>query len=292
LRGARDFGGVHRFAAFGLCATLAGWSWWSAQASGYAGLPVNTLGQITGDLILMGLVAPMARRDLSRDRGAESMTAGPSPLGALARAAHRIQLLDVRLCLPQLTAAAAARHPVPRQSSGSSPTSRDSVLAAADHSLQFALSSAIANDACVEILLPDPEESAGLDFVQRFGVLPAHYRGALSQFVKDLDALSAAAESGRLDVRLYAEPSSVSLVRCDQRIWMSLHPEGPADASDYLTLDQAGENTQVLQAYFNRLYTTARPARQTRGDPSDPDADPGIACAAATAGTAVADRGR
>src|SRR5436305_7557789 len=102
----------------------------------------------------MGLVAPLARRDRARDRGTEPAAAAPSPLGALARAAHRIQLLDVRLCFPQLAAAPRAGELQPSQSSS---VSRDGAAAAASSSssLQVALSSAIANDACVEILLPD-----------------------------------------------------------------------------------------------------------------------------------------
>ena len=119
----------------------------------------------------------------------------------------------------------------------------------------------------MEILLPDPEESAGLDLAHRLGIRPALYRGALSRLVEDLDALSAGTESGRLDLRLYAEPSSVSLVRCDQQVWVSLHPEGAPEAIDYLVLDQAGENTQVVQSYFNRLYATARSPKRTRDGP-------------------------
>lgn len=283
LHRVRAFGRVHRFTVFGLCVTLTGWSWWSAQASGYAGLPVNTLGQITGDLILMGLVAPLARRDRARDRDTGAPAAAPSPLGALARAAHRIQLLDVRLCLPQL--AAAPRGGESSQSSESSGASRDGAATALDRSLQLALSSAIANDACVEILLPDPEESAGLDLAQRLGIRPALYRGALSRLVQDLDALSAETESGRLDLRLYAEPSSVSLVRCDQRIWVSLYPEGAPESFDYLVLDQGGENTQVVQSYFNRLYATARSPKQTRDGPLDhPPDSRGAAAIGALAG--------
>ena len=122
---------------FGVCVAAAAWSWWQAQIGGYAGLPVNTLGQILGDLLLMGLVAPLAKlRWPAAERGRRS---NPPILDTLARARHRIQVLDVRMCLPEFTQGTAGR---PAVSSG----------------VARALESALGNDACVEVLLPDHPE--------------------------------------------------------------------------------------------------------------------------------------
>lgn len=39
-------------------ATALGLIWWSAQTTDYAGLPINALGQVVGDLLMMGMALP------------------------------------------------------------------------------------------------------------------------------------------------------------------------------------------------------------------------------------------
>jgi len=74
----RDHGGVHRlltrlrygrrWTAMVACLGFAGWLWWNAQADHYAGLSINTVGQLLGDLLTAGLTAPMTRRYRTRRR--------------------------------------------------------------------------------------------------------------------------------------------------------------------------------------------------------------------------------
>jgi hypothetical protein len=56
----------------------------------------------------------------------------------------------------------------------------------------------------------------------------------------------------------------VSVVRCDGRIWASLHPGKPT-ATAYLALDRGCENARTLQAYFDRLHAAARLAGREPG---------------------------
>lgn len=260
----------YRFALFVLCAALTGWSWWTARASGYVGLPVNTLGQIIGDLLLMGLIAPLARRDWI-GRG----TADPdvrTPTAALVTALH-IQLLDVGFCLPQLA--------------GSSPYRTGAALTGGQQrGIVDLLRTALENDARVEILLPDPDKSAGLDTARRFGIKPDHYRKTLIHLLDELGAVSGAFDPGGLDVRLYAEPTHISVIRCDGRIWTSLHLDGSSSAPAYLTLDQGSENARALQSYLNRLYATARPLSAVLGGTPDETCETTYArlCAGSRAG--------
>ena len=214
-----------RIAMFGLCLSLLGWTWWDARAGGYAGLAVNTLGQIIGDVLLMGLVAPVGIRLRRRAR-----TRGPALTDAIARAKHRVQLLDLDVCL----------HPA----------------------LPRAVRAALANDACVEILLPEPGAPG----------VPEGYPGRLRDLLDRLDALrrsggeaAASGRSGRLDIRLYRGPAAVSIVRCDGRIWASLHPDGPT-GSAYLALDADCANARALRAHFDRLHAEGLPPARAAPD--------------------------
>lgn len=206
-----------RIALFGLCLTLLGWTWWDARAGGYAGLAVNTLGQIIGDVLLMGLVAPVGIRRRRRVRGRD-----PALMDVIARAGHRIQLLDLEVCL----------HPA----------------------LPRTLAAALANDACVEILLPEPDAPG----------VPEGYAERLRGLLEDFNALrpasagASAQRSGRLEVRLYRGPAAVSIVRCDGRIWASLHPDRPT-GSAYLALDQDCANARALRDHFDRLHAESLP---------------------------------
>ena len=237
---------VRRTLIFGVCVVAAAWSWWQARIGGYAGLPVNTLGQILGDLLLMGLVAPLANlRWPAAERGRRPT---PPILDALARAKHRIQLLDVRMCLPEFTQSAAG--PCAAGSSG----------------VARALESALGNDVCVEVLLPDPDAPVCTTTARKLGVAPETYRTSLRCLVDDLAALPGQSLSGRLDVRVYTEHVSVSMIRCDEHFWAALDPQGTT-TTPYLALEHGGQNAKDLQSYFDRLRasarTTPRPRRAT-----------------------------
>lgn len=217
-----------RIALFGLCVSLLGWTWWDARAGGYAGLAVNTLGQIIGDVLLMGLVAPIGLRRRRRMR-----TSDPALMGVIARAKHRVQLLDLAVCL----------HPA----------------------LPRAVAAALANDACVEILLPVPDTPG----------VPDDYRDRLPVLLDALRALrrsggdaAGPGRSGRLDVRLYRGPAAVSIVRCDGRIWASLHPDRPS-GSAYLALDRDCANARALRAHFDRLHAEGLPPARAAPGPAD-----------------------
>jgi len=227
-----------RIGLFGLCLSLFGWTWWDARAGGYAGLAVDTLGQIIGDVLLMGLVAPIGIRLRRRAR-----TRDPALMDVIARARHRVQLLDLAVCF----------HPA----------------------LPRAVGAALANDACVEILLPEPDAPGVPDGY------PEHLRDLLDR----LDALrrsggdaAASGRSGRLDVRLYRGPAAVSIVRCDARIWASLHPDRPT-GSAYLALDRDCANARALRAHFDRLHAQGLPPAR---------AAPGLCAGSSSAGLSSA----
>lgn len=233
---------LYRFAAFGLCAALTGWSWWTAQANGYVGLPVNTLGQIIGDLLLMGLIAPLARRDWTGGSAPEP-DVDPTP-AALVKAAH-IQLLDLEFCFPDLA--------------GESPSPADTGAPGRRDTIVDALRTALENNARIELLLPDPNTPAGLDAAHRLGIEPDFYRKALNRLLVDLDIASRAVDAGMLELRLYAEPTHISVIRCDGWIWTALHVGGSSRApAAYLVLDQGSANARALLSYVNRLYAAAR----------------------------------
>lgn len=65
-----------RWAAMLACLVLTGWLCWDARTDHYAGLPINTAGQILGDLLTAGLVAPIAYRRRSRPSGSHRSEAG------------------------------------------------------------------------------------------------------------------------------------------------------------------------------------------------------------------------
>jgi hypothetical protein len=52
-----------------VCSGITGWLWWNAQADHYTGLPINAIGQVFGDLLTAGLIAPMVYRPRNGARG-------------------------------------------------------------------------------------------------------------------------------------------------------------------------------------------------------------------------------
>jgi hypothetical protein len=64
------------------CLVLTACLWWDAQVDHYTGLPINTIGQILGDLLTAGLVAPLVYRRkslLPRPRLRETIARVNSP---------------------------------------------------------------------------------------------------------------------------------------------------------------------------------------------------------------------
>jgi hypothetical protein len=240
----RTNGGPRR-PAFVLCVALAAWTWWSAQADGYTGLSINILGQITGDVLLMGLIAPLAGRarpECTAERG-EAF-----PAGAPAAARRRVQLLDPRICLPRICAGGRA-------------------------SLVHELRTALENDTSVEILLPDPGAPASRAAARRLGLEPRVYVRCLEGLLEELFAACANAPAGQFGLRLYTDPVDLCFVRCDERIWASLTPEGDAASPEYFALDRRCAAARLLQSYFKRLYVGAGPRTTTGGRPNTTCAD-------------------
>lgn len=213
-----------------LCLVLTGWLLLDAKHDRYSGLPVNTLGQVLGDLLLMGLAAPVVdrRKRLRRRSPMNDLFL----LDRLAKAKHRIQLLDVRLY------ATVAGPP----------------LAGPPSELARALAQALDNDALVEILMPDPETPVA-DAARR----------AVESLLVELRLLAETAVLGRLDVRLYSVPTTISMVRCDQDVWARLHPEGSPRVGSALAIDARSDNARVLYEYFNQIQADARPAARAHG---------------------------
>ena len=191
----------------------------------------------------MGLVAPVGNRrragQIGRPTGIRAL------VDALSQAKHRIQLLDLQICLAQFAPSAPDR---PAFAGETCPGE-----------LARALGSALDNDVCVEILLPDPDAPSSDQAAWHLGLDPDHYRRSLRLLSADLATLPGRAHAGRLDLRLYAVPAAASIVRCDEQVWASLYQEGAPGTAVYLGLGRRSENARALQSYFNRLHATAHP---------------------------------
>lgn len=240
-------GGPRRL-AFLSCVVLTLWAWWAAQESNYAGLPVNVLAQITGDLVLMGLLAPAVR--LAGPQCGQDTGHTPSPGRSLATARHCVQLLDSPTLLRQLC------------TDGSASLVRD-------------LRAALENDIRVEILLPDPTGRAGRVAASRLGIEPGGYGRRLTRLLDELNTGLAQAQWRGLDLRLYPDPVDVCFIRCDERVWVSMHPNSPARTPDYFPLDQRCGTASLFQTYFERLRSAALPPAYGNCLPQQPTRDIG-----------------
>lgn len=238
--------GRSRRLVFLLCVLPAVWSWWAAQASGYAGLPVNMLGQIAGDLVLMGLLAPTVR--LAGPGCIQESGLGPPHTDSLATARHCVQLLDPPALLRQLV------------------TDRRASLV---HDLRAALQ----NDIRVEILLPDPAGSAGRAAARRLGLEPGGYGRRLERLLDEVGSGLAQAQWRGLDLRLYSDPVEVCFIRCDRKIWVSMHPNSRALPPDYVALNRRCGTAALFQAYFEHLHSAARPPSRSGGLAQRPTRD-------------------
>ena len=218
----RVLGGARRL-AFASCVALTAWTWWAAQASEYAGLPVNVLGQIAGDLVLMGLLAPLARR--VRPNCTDD-TAGTSTADqALAIAKDRIQLLN-----PEILGGECA-------------------------SLVQDIRAALKNHARIEVLLPDPRSLAD-DITAGPGSEPGAHDRRLEHLLEQFGAEYAQVQSRGLDLRLYSDQAGFRFIRCDERMWVSMRPSGQAPA--YVALNRGCGTAAMFRDYFDRLHYTAR----------------------------------
>ncbi|HEV2639411.1 MAG TPA: hypothetical protein VGX23_30010 [Actinocrinis sp.] len=93
LRSARSTTAL-RWSTALVCATLLALMWWDSRSDGYDGLPVNTLGQVLGDLIMMGIALPLVLPRRPREEPVECGLPAAELVEQLARATRRIQLLD------------------------------------------------------------------------------------------------------------------------------------------------------------------------------------------------------
>lgn len=232
---------IFRTATFAACLALIAWLWWDSQIAGYAGLPVNTVGQILGNVLLAGLGPLAAACRRSRARWPRSVSHSRS--ADIAAARHRVQLLDVRSSFLGIA--------------GLSPQRAQREADGRRHELLRALSSALENGARAEILLPDPEAPSTARVAVELAVAPDVYLSFLRTLLNGMALLQRAYPPDRLSLRLYAAPAAISMTRCDQRTWVYLNP--PVSTSDaYLTFDAVSANASTLQTYFNHLSAGAR----------------------------------
>ncbi|HEU5332842.1 MAG TPA: hypothetical protein VFU73_08765 [Actinocrinis sp.] len=226
------------------CLAVIGWVWWDSQADGYTGLPVNTLGQIIGDLILAALAGPVAlgyrfaRHERTRPAG--------DVVARIARARNRVQLLDVTGCL--LSWSEAPARTADRQDAD---RGRDRLVAA--------LRAALERDVAVEVLLPAPSLAQSRGVPRTLGLSPAALRDLAEGAEADLHALFDEVPAGRLEVRYSQKWPALAMLRCDDHMWVSLRPEG-LPGSPPLCLEFAARtaNARAVAAHFNDLLRSNR----------------------------------
>ena len=230
-----------RTATLTSCLGLVAWLWWDSQTADYAGLPVNTIGQILGDLLLVGL-APLTAT-VRRSRAWRQPSASQHRSGDIAAARHRVQLLDIRSSFLGLA--------------GLPPERAQREAAGRRNDLLRALASALKNGARAEILLPDPDAPSSAHAATDLAIAPDIYASFLRALLSGVAALQSAYTPERLELRLYTAPAAISMTRCDQRTWVYLNP--PVSTADaYLSFDSASANADTLQTYFNQLSASAR----------------------------------
>jgi hypothetical protein len=213
-----------------------------SQIDGYVGLPVNTLGQIVGDLLLAAIAGPVAvgYHVAQHTR--------PHPIGDLpariASAKHRVQLLDATGCLLSWSTA-----PVRGTSRTERECTRDRIIAA--------LRAALERDVAVEILLPEPA-IAQPKTLRALGFTAAAHRELSETARVELEALHDAVPYGRLDIRISQRWPTLALVRCDARVWITLPSDGmPGSSPLCLEFGVRSPNARALAAHFNELYRSA-----------------------------------
>lgn len=221
------------------CLAVVGWVWWDSQADGYTGLPVNTLGQIIGDLILAALAGPVALG--YRFTRTERARAAGSVADRIAKARHRVQLLDVTGCLlswSEVPPRAADRSELDRR--------RAQIVAA--------VRTALERDVAVEILLPAPGLAQSRGVPRALGLSAGTLRDLVEVAETDLWALFDEVPAGHLDIRCSQKWPALAMVRCDDRVWVWLRPDGlPGAAPLCLEFGTRTGNARAVAAHFNDL---------------------------------------
>ncbi|HEV3169183.1 MAG TPA: hypothetical protein VGZ32_02530 [Actinocrinis sp.] len=221
------------------CLVAMAWVVRDSQIDGYVGLPVNTLGQIVGDLLLAVIAGPVAvGYHLAQHTR-------PHPIGDLptriASAKHRIQLLDATGCLLSWS-----NVPVRGTSRTERECTRDRIIGA--------LREALERDVAIEILMPDPG-IAQPRVLRALGFTAAAHRELSETARAELEALYDAVPHGRLDIRTSQRWPTLALVRCDARMWVTLPSDGmPGSSPLYLEFGARSHNARALAAHFNELY--------------------------------------
>lgn len=225
------------------CLAAIGWVWWDSQADGYSGLPVNTLGQIIGDLILAALAGPVALG--YRFARHERIRPAGDVAARIARARNRVQLLDVTGCLLSWSEAPVRGADRPELDRG-----RDRLVAA--------LRAALERDVAVEVLLPAPGLVQSRGVPRTLGLSPAALRDLAEDAEADLCALLDEVPAGRLDIRYSQKMPALAMVRCDDRVSVWLRPDGlPGTAPLRLEFGARTDNARAVAVHFNDLLRSA-----------------------------------
>ena len=221
------------------CLAVIGWVWWDSQVDGYSGLPVNTLGQIIGDLILAALAGPVALG--YRFARHERMRPAGDVVARIARARNRVQLLDATGCLLSWSEAPARTADRPDPGRG-----RERLVAA--------LRAALERDVAVEVLLPTPGLAQSRGVPRTLGLSPAALRDLAEDAEADLYALFDEVPAGRLEVRYSQKWPALAMLRCDDRLWVTVRPEGlPGSPPLCLEFGARTDNARAVAAHFNDL---------------------------------------
>jgi hypothetical protein len=219
-------------------------SWLASYHGHYGGFPVNVIGQIMGDVLLAGAVAPFARRAYQRQTGREHKAGFPYErfLRHIAGARHRIQLLDTFsfMLLPSngdhtgIPGAENSRyHRIYRQR----------------------LVEALKRDVVIEILLLRPDSPEVGRRASALNISSERYERLVERNLEVLRDLHREVPEGKLDVRTYDAPPVLTLHRCDDRMWTSFYPLGdPAVNSPHLELDSRSQNGWFLKKRFTEVY--------------------------------------
>jgi hypothetical protein len=215
---------------------------------GFDGLSVNVVGQIIGDVLLAGVVAPFARRAFQARTGRE-LPEFPyaSFLRSLSRAEHRVQVLDTfSYMLTSPTVLASLDVP-------------GSEFVCFHEEAVRLLRKALERDVVVEILLLRPDSDEVTRRAKQVGIAPDDYRALIGVNLDVLKALHQAVPYGKLDVRVYDAPPGISMHRCDNRMWTSFYPlNWPTVGSAHLELTAGSQNAGFLKRRFNELYEHSR----------------------------------
>jgi hypothetical protein len=222
------------------CAAALAWVWWGSQADGRVLHPASVLGrQLVGELLLAAVAIPVLVEYRFGRRGRAH------PLGdlltRLARARHRIQLLDTTGCLlfwsDQVRGAPLAE------------------LEGDRDRLVEALRTALDRDVAVEILVPEPGLAQSRGVLRALGLTAAGYRRLADAAEAELLALHDEVPAGRLDIRTAQRWPALAMVRCDGRVWISPRSDAVPDSGPlWLEFGARSPNARAVAAYFNELH--------------------------------------